>query len=232
MPRLAGMTSRAQLSQERSRQRREALLNAALDLFVEGGSRAVTHRAVAAAAGLPAATTTYYFATIDELLREALTHHIDGWLATMESLADVDVKGLVALITEDSSVHFAGSVFAARPPTTATRELAVILGAARDPELREAAVTALTTATDVLVGVLTRGGIEDAIGLAEDMVAVIAGVALRRSAGVNTEAEEAANVVRALRHLIVGHLAGSEAGTQMLAAQREQVLSGRSDASP
>ncbi|GAA3543011.1 TetR family transcriptional regulator [Aeromicrobium flavum] len=226
------MTSRAQLSQERSRQRREALLNAALDLFVEGGSRAVTHRAVAAAAGLPAATTTYYFATIDELLREALTHHIDGWLATMEGLADVDVTGLVALITEDSSVRFAGNVFDQRPPTTATRELAVILGAARDPELREAAVTALTTATDVLVGVLNRGGIEDAEGLAEDMVAVVAGVALRRSAAVNTEAEEAANVVRALRHLIVGHLTGAEAGTQMLAAHREQVLSGRSAASP
>jgi AcrR family transcriptional regulator len=225
------MTSRAQLSQERSRQRREALLNAALDLFVEGGSRAVTHRAVASAAGLPAATTTYYFATIEELLREALNHHIDGWLATMESLVDVDVEGMLGLITQDSSVQFAGRIFAARPATTATRELAVILGAARDPQLREAAVTALTTATDVLVGVLRRGGISEAEGLAEDMVSVIAGVALRRSAGVNTEAEEAAKVVRALRHLIVGHLAGEDAGKQMLAAQRDDALSGRSAAS-
>lgn len=226
------MTSRAQLSQERSRQRREALLNAALDLFVEGGSRAVTHRAVAAAAGLPAATTTYYFATIEELLREALTHHIDGWLATMEGLADVDVQGLLHLITQDSSVQFAGSIFEARPPAAATRELAVILGAARDPQLREASVTALRTATDVLVGVLRRGGIAEPEGLAEDMVSIIAGVALRRSAGVNTEAEEAEKVVRALRHLIVGHLTSDEVGNRMLAAQRDASLSGRSAESP
>ncbi|MFI5426371.1 TetR/AcrR family transcriptional regulator [Aeromicrobium sp. UC242_57] len=65
------MVERAQLSQERSRARREALLDAAIDLFAEGGSRAITHRAVAARAGLPSATTTYYFESIDELIRAA-----------------------------------------------------------------------------------------------------------------------------------------------------------------
>jgi len=226
------MAPRAQLSQERSRQRREALLDAAVDLFAEGGSRAVTHRAVAAAAGLPAATTTYYFATIDELLREALNHHIEGWLATMESLADIDVAGLMELVTSESSVEFAATVLAQRDPTTATRELSVILGAARDPELREAAVTALTTAEDLLLQFLRKAGIADPEGLAEDMVALIAGVALRRAAGVNDEEEEPAKVVRALRNLIVGHLLEDEAGTQMMVALRDRTLSGRSDASP
>lgn len=226
------MAPRAQLSQERSRQRREALLEAAVDLFVEGGSRAVTHRAVAAAAGLPAATTTYYFATIDELLREALSHHIEGWLATMESLADIDVAGLMALITRDSSVKFAATVLGQRTPETSTRELAVILGAARDPELREAAVTALTTAQHLIVEFLHKAGIGDAEGLAEDLTALIAGVALRRSAGVNDEAEEPAKVVRALRNCIVGHLVEDEAGTAMMVALRDRTLSGRSGASP
>ncbi|MCD9155260.1 TetR/AcrR family transcriptional regulator [Aeromicrobium duanguangcaii] len=226
------MTSRAQLSQERSRQRREALLNAAIDLFAEGGSRAVTHRAVAAAAGLPAATTTYYFATIEDLLREALNHHIAQWIATMESLADIDVSGVMSLITDESAVTFAAGIFEGRPPTTASRELTVILGAARDPQLRDAAVTALTTGTDVLVGLLTRAGFTDAQGLAEDLVALIAGLALRRSAGVHTEAEEAVNAVRGVRTLIVGHLLGQEAGIELLAALRDRSLSGRSDESP
>ena len=44
------MTSRAQLTQERSRQRRGELLAAAIELFAEGGARAITHRAVAARA--------------------------------------------------------------------------------------------------------------------------------------------------------------------------------------
>lgn len=229
---MLGMAPRAQLSQERSRQRREALLEAAVDLFVEGGSRAVTHRAVAAAAGLPAATTTYYFSTIEELLREALNHHIEGWIATMESLADVDVENMMSLVTSDSSVRFATTILEVRPPETATRELSVILGAARDPELRETAVTALTTGQDVLVAVLRRAGIPDPEGLAEDMVAFIAGVALRRTAGVNEEDEEAAKVVRAVRSMIIGHLVDDETGTQMLMGLRDSAISGRSDASP
>src|SRR5690606_10674206 len=105
------MAPRAQLSQERSRLRRDALLDAALDLFVEGGSRAVTHRAVAAAAGLPAATTTYYFATIDDLLREALNRHIEQWIETMEGLADADPATLAGLATRDSAAQFVVSIF-------------------------------------------------------------------------------------------------------------------------
>lgn len=229
---MLGMAPKAQLSQERSRQRREALLEAAVDLFVEGGSRAFTHRAVAAAAGLPAATTTYYFSTIEELLREALHHHIEGWVATMEALADVDVQSMMSLVTVDSSVRFATDILRLRPPETATRELSVVLGAARDPELREAAVTVITTGREVLVGVLRRAGIADPEELAEDMVAYVAGVALRRSAGVNEEPEEAVSVVRAMRRMIAGHLVGEEATTRLLADLRDDALSGRSDASP
>ena len=58
------MATRAQLTQGRSRQRRDELLAATIELFAEGGSRAVTHRAVARRAGLPPATTTYYFSSM------------------------------------------------------------------------------------------------------------------------------------------------------------------------
>ncbi len=226
------MASRAQLSQERSRQRREALLNAAVDLFVQGGSRAVTHRAVASAAGLPSATTTYYFETIDDLLREALNHHIDQWLETLESLTDLDAVGLLSLISQDSAVRFAGKVFAQRPATTATRELTVILGAARDPELRDAAVMAMTKSVDVLVDGLTKVGIHDPEALAEDLVAMIGGIALRRAAGVNSEAEEAVRMVRALRGIVIGHLVDDEMADEVLFGVRERALSGRSAVSP
>jgi len=225
------MSPRAQLSQERSRQRRDQLLAAAVDLFVDGGSRAVTHRAVAAAAGLPAATTTYYFASIDDLLREALHQHITQWTEAMRGMADLDVGGLMPRITKDSSVRFARDILAKRPIETASRELAVILGAARDPQLRSEAVLALTTAAGVVVNVLERAGLKDAEGLAEDMVAVIGGMALRRAAGVHTDAEEARNLVRALRNLLVGHLVGQDGGSELLATLRDEALSGRSDGS-
>jgi DNA-binding transcriptional regulator YbjK len=52
--------------------RRAALLEAAIELIGRHGLAAVTHRSVAAAAGVPAATTGYYFASKAQLVDEAL----------------------------------------------------------------------------------------------------------------------------------------------------------------
>ena len=52
--------------------RRYALIRAAADLLCEGGFEAVTHRAVAERAGLPLASTTYYFASLDEVVEAAV----------------------------------------------------------------------------------------------------------------------------------------------------------------
>jgi DNA-binding transcriptional regulator YbjK len=55
--------------------RREALIAAAAELLGSGGFDAVRHRAVAEKAGLPLASTTYYFASLDELVTAAVEHH-------------------------------------------------------------------------------------------------------------------------------------------------------------
>ena len=59
--------------------RRYALVRAAADLLCEGGFDAVRHRAVADRAGLPLASTTYYFASLDDLIETAV-----DYLATTE----------------------------------------------------------------------------------------------------------------------------------------------------
>ena len=51
--------------------RRQALVEAASGLLAEGGFDAVRHRAVAERAGLPLASTTYYFDSLDELITAA-----------------------------------------------------------------------------------------------------------------------------------------------------------------
>jgi TetR/AcrR family transcriptional regulator, regulator of biofilm formation and stress response len=56
----------------RGEARREAILRATLAIIGERGPDAVTHRAVAERAGLPLAATTYWFASKDDLLQEAL----------------------------------------------------------------------------------------------------------------------------------------------------------------
>jgi DNA-binding transcriptional regulator YbjK len=52
--------------------RRERIAQAAITVVAERGVEGVTHRAVAAAAGVPLGSTTYHFATLDDLLAVAL----------------------------------------------------------------------------------------------------------------------------------------------------------------
>jgi DNA-binding transcriptional regulator YbjK len=54
--------------------RRYALVSAAAELLSEGGFEAVRHRAVARRAGLPLASTTYYFSSLDDLIASAVAH--------------------------------------------------------------------------------------------------------------------------------------------------------------
>ena len=61
-------------STPKGERRRHALIGAAAELLAEGGFDAVRHRAVAERAGLPLASTTYYFDSLDELVAAAVEH--------------------------------------------------------------------------------------------------------------------------------------------------------------
>lgn len=212
------MTTRAQLSQERSRQRRDELLNAAIELFAEGGSRAITHRAVSLRAGLPSATTTYYFESIDELIREALGAHIEQWTSALEALSHVDVGVDVSL---DDAAVFVSTVFAARGPDVAALELSIFLAAARQPELRDQATRAMMALESLATSVLTRVGIDAPQELAGAIVALIAGTALRRQSGLYTEEVEARLLTGAIRNLVAAHSLGPAGVDQTLAGLRQ-----------
>jgi DNA-binding transcriptional regulator YbjK len=62
---------------------RQAILDATVRVIAAGGLTSVTHRAVAAEAGVSTASTTYHFATLDDLLQ-----------ATLSSLATTGVTRL------------------------------------------------------------------------------------------------------------------------------------------
>jgi DNA-binding transcriptional regulator YbjK len=57
---------------EKGERRRTALVAAAAELLRAGGFDAVRHRAVAEKAGLPLASTTYYFGSLDDLVLAAV----------------------------------------------------------------------------------------------------------------------------------------------------------------
>jgi DNA-binding transcriptional regulator YbjK len=73
--------------------RRHELVTAAAELLRSGGFDAVRHRAVADQAGLPLASTTYYFASLDDLVTAAVERHGRDGLAEgrarLAALADV-----------------------------------------------------------------------------------------------------------------------------------------------
>ncbi|MCP2166304.1 transcriptional regulator, TetR family [Goodfellowiella coeruleoviolacea] len=116
--------------------RRQAIIEATLRVIERDGVAGVTHRSVAREAGVPTTATTYYFASLDELLTATLTWSADA-LAT-------EITGLIsrALATGDSGAGDAAELLAAAVGRNRGRSLAeyeLYLLAARRPELRPAA---------------------------------------------------------------------------------------------
>ncbi|MCW2800218.1 MAG: hypothetical protein JWQ70_1690 [Aeromicrobium sp.] len=212
------MGSKAQLTQNRSRVRRDELLAAAIELFAEGGSRAITHRAVAARAGLPPASTTYYFETIDDMIREALGAHVDQWTADLTSLTQVEFEADVSI---DDAAAFVTAVFAARGPDVAALELSIFLAAARVPELQDTAAKAMQALESLVGSMLARVGATDSAHLAAAIVALIAGTALRRQSGQYSEQSEALLLTSAIRDLVAAHVLGPDTVDHALAELRK-----------
>jgi len=112
--------------------RREVILDAALAVIAERGTEEVTHRSVAAEAGVPLGSTTYYFASRDELVREAFRRYVTRVLALLsEILAENeprDAAGLIDFLVEVARREVSGR-------WTVIVEYELVLRAARDPAL-------------------------------------------------------------------------------------------------
>lgn len=197
------MATRARLSQERSRQRREQLLDAAIELFAEGGSRGITHRAVAARAGLPPATTTYYFTSIEELIDEALERHVDIWLQDLNALAAVELPDDLSF---DGAGALISAAFAIRSTDVVCLQLSVYLAAARNPDLRVKAAEALSALEALTARMLRSAGVLKYDQLAHSIMAVIAGSALSRISKHWSDEDEAAKLYRAILGLVASSM--------------------------
>lgn len=114
--------------------RRREIVTAAAELIVEVGAEAVTHRMVAARAGVPLGATTQYFDTLDDLraaafraLAEEVDARLDGVRQTLTERG-VSPHTIATLIAD--SMEDAHAVQADR---------AVVTAAVHDPRLRELA---------------------------------------------------------------------------------------------
>lgn len=113
--------------------RRDRIIDAALELIAEQGVAGTSHRKVAERADVPLGSMTYHFASMDELLREAFTRFSDRVATRFEErLAAADTTeearaAVVEIINHD--------VFDTQADLVLTHELYTL--AARQPAYRE-----------------------------------------------------------------------------------------------
>ena len=87
--------------------RRDRLIDVAIDVIADRGAAGASHRAVADAAGVPLGSTTYYFATLDELHLEAMSRHarnaLESYRERLKGVTHRDevLDALTGLIVEE-----------------------------------------------------------------------------------------------------------------------------------
>ena len=181
----------------RGLQRRGALVEAAAGLLVEQGLTAVSHRAVAARAGLPLASTTYYFDSADDL-RDAALHHV---AETWGLRADAVVNALPPQLDRGGAARAVVRVIGVdRPSPEVLLVYERYLEAGRHERLRPV-VVAWNTRIRVLVReVLRRAGLPADEDRARLVLAVADGVAITALAeGAPADAAVAAALDELLR---------------------------------
>lgn len=127
--------------------RRRAILLAAAEIILERGPAALTHRAVAAQAGVSLGSTTQYFSSIDELREAALQQLSDEIDA---SLADMEPR--LATLRDDPGPAIAELYEFLCDTRAVNADLALMLMGTTDPRMRPLALRW----TDRLIDMLTQ----------------------------------------------------------------------------
>jgi DNA-binding transcriptional regulator YbjK len=140
--------------------RRCALVSAAAELLCEGGFEAVRHRSVANRAGLPLASTTYYFSSLDDLIAAAVEYvgmreaaQLRSRVSTLSRRrrgAESTVDVLVDLLVDES----AGS----EPSEELISRYERYIACARQPALRDVQRRILRQRSDAVGEAVERSG--------------------------------------------------------------------------
>lgn len=222
------MASVTKVRRARGERRRRELLEAALVVIDQRGVQATTHRAVAEVAGVPLATTTYYFESIDHLLEEALMLFVTEEAARLRALAET-LRGTTsspAAIAADFARELAeGSPW---PVPLKRVQFELYLEASRRPRLRAAAQQCVATYVEVTEAALTAAGSPRAAEGARLFVALADGLGLHGSFAPPEKPADPSALSAALAELFIPFAMGAEeraAWEQRLAAPRGETPS-------
>ncbi|KZE33969.1 TetR/AcrR family transcriptional regulator [Microbacterium sp. T32] len=182
----------------RGRARRELLLNATLEIIAEKGISAVTHRSVAAAAGVPHSSTTYFFDSLDDMIGEAVAHAMAAEFERLQefrTLLETTAGGTGAAIDEFVEIVRQQS------DENAVAQFEIYLFASRHPALRVHVERILDETRQIAGAVLRTHGVNDPHAAAA-VVALIDGYTLHRIA--RSEVVQYQSLAHALRAALIG----------------------------
>ncbi|HLI59341.1 MAG TPA: TetR family transcriptional regulator [Solirubrobacteraceae bacterium] len=200
----------------RGQARRIALLEATLELLAEQGADALTHRRVAEHAGLPLASTTYWFDSKEHLLTEALRYAAERDEARLRRAAGALVRHCDA----DGRAPSAGEIVAVvldpcvegEPPladphgaerAALLASYALMLEAARRPALQALSLQWSDAYRDVVGELLARAGSARAADDARILMAAADGLLVDRLAtGSEADFEPRTELERLVRALV------------------------------
>jgi TetR/AcrR family transcriptional regulator, regulator of biofilm formation and stress response len=165
--------------QARGEERRERILRATLAVIGHSGIGAVTHRRVAEEAGVPLGSLTYWFATKDDLLREALRRFVAEEAERLRTVSEALESG--AADPAAAAAQFAAIVENSSGPEQIA-QFELYLEAARNPALRDIAAESFRAYEDVAVAALRAVGVADPEAAAPLFVSLSDGLGLRRQA--------------------------------------------------
>ncbi|MFE5487360.1 TetR/AcrR family transcriptional regulator [Streptomyces sp. NPDC056527] len=170
--------------------RRTLLADAALGVLANAGMRGLTHRAVDAAAGLPAGTTSAYYRTRSALLTALVRRLVELDQAELRAAAE---RGPAPRSAAELA-HGIGLLVAARLAGEGRRRslarYACVVESVRDPELREILVPRENPGRDSVRDFLAGEGVEDPEGRTLTLLACVDGLVLDRVVGGGSVAME------------------------------------------
>ncbi|MEU4269329.1 TetR family transcriptional regulator C-terminal domain-containing protein [Streptomyces sp. NPDC026092] len=177
------------------------LADAALGVLADAGMRGLTHRAVDAAAGLPAGTTSAYCRTRSALLTALVRRLVDLDQAELSAAGERLPEPRSAAELAESVLGLVAARLTGEGRRRSLARYACAVESVRDPELREILVPRENPGRDAVRRFLAAQGVEDPEGRSLALLACVDGLVLDRVVrGGNVSAEEVEGlVVAALR---------------------------------
>ena len=171
------MSGRPQTHRESTLRRRQALLDAAVEVVAERGVGATTHRAVAARAGLPLATTSYFFDSLDDLLMAAMRQFTAETISRSEELAAF--LGADQITPEQAADAFV-DLLVAQPTWRLVAQFEAYMEASRRDDARIEINKVLDTFVTTASKALAAAGLEEPDAAALAFIALADGFSLQR----------------------------------------------------